>query len=130
MISIAIGLLPIDLASRWRSKAELFREHEERSLALAYEKCARELEDALDERGSAALTLAQAAEQSGYSADHLGRLVREGKIPNAGRPGAPKIRVSDLPNKVGAADPDVADEAPVCEVANAQIVQSIIEQGE
>lgn len=45
------------------------------------------------------LSLAQAARQSGYSADHLGRLVRQGKIPNAGRPNAPRIRLSDVPRK-------------------------------
>jgi hypothetical protein len=38
---------------------------------------------------------------SGYSADHLGELVREGKIPNAGRKNAPLIRRLDLPMKAG-----------------------------
>lgn len=46
--------------------------------------------------------LREAARRSGYSEDHLGRLVRAGKIPNAGRPGAPRIRLSDLPIKAGA----------------------------
>lgn len=45
------------------------------------------------------LTLEEAAERSGYSRDHLGRLVREGKLPNAGRRGSPRIRVGDLPRK-------------------------------
>lgn len=49
-----------------------------------------------DEQG-ATLTPAQAAEVSRYSADHLKRLIRDGKIPNAGRPNAPLIRRSDLP---------------------------------
>jgi len=43
------------------------------------------------------LTLAEAAIRSGYSEEHLGRLVRDGKIPNSGRRGAPRIRVGDLP---------------------------------
>jgi len=51
---------------------------------------------------SDALNLREAAEESGYSADHLGRLVREGKIPNAGRPNAPRIRRADLPRKTSA----------------------------
>ena len=46
-----------------------------------------------------ALTLTEAAHESGYSAGHLGRLVRNGTIPNAGRPNAPKIRRADLPRK-------------------------------
>lgn len=45
------------------------------------------------------LNLSNAARESGYSPDYLGRLVREGRIPNAGRPNAPKIRRSDLPRK-------------------------------
>jgi hypothetical protein len=46
-----------------------------------------------------ALTLTEAALESGYSAGHLGRLVGSGTIPNAGRPNAPKIRRADLPRK-------------------------------
>jgi len=45
------------------------------------------------------LTLAEAAIRSGYSEEHLGRLVRQGKIPNAGRRGAPRIPVGDLPRR-------------------------------
>jgi hypothetical protein len=46
-----------------------------------------------------ALTLREAARESGYSVDHLARLVREGTIPNAGRPRAPRISRKDLPRK-------------------------------
>ncbi len=42
------------------------------------------------------LTLAQAAERTGYSAEHIGRLVRQGKLPNAGRKNAPRVRLRDL----------------------------------
>lgn len=37
-----------------------------------------------------ALTFGEAASESGFSAGHLGRLVREGTIPNVGRKGASK----------------------------------------
>jgi hypothetical protein len=47
----------------------------------------------------ALLNLQHASQESGYSADHLGRLIRDGTIPNAGRPNAPKIRRGDLPRK-------------------------------
>lgn len=42
------------------------------------------------------LSLTQAAERTGYSADHIGRLVREGRLPNAGRKNAPRVRLRDL----------------------------------
>jgi hypothetical protein len=53
---------------------------------------------AADER-DAVLTLAEAAAASGYSADHLGRLVRAGRLVNIGRAGAPRVRRGDLPRK-------------------------------
>ncbi len=54
------------------------------------------------------LTLTHAARESGYSAGHLGRLVRDGTIPNAGRPHAPRIRRADLPCKATALRPQAA----------------------
>ena len=45
------------------------------------------------------LTLAQAAGESGYSIDHLGRLVRTGKLANHGQVGSPRVRRSELPKK-------------------------------
>ncbi len=50
----------------------------------------------------AVLTLAEAAARSGYSTGHLGRLVRQGKIPNAGQPRSPRVRVVDLPARPSA----------------------------
>jgi hypothetical protein len=47
------------------------------------------------------LTLTEAASLSGYTREHLGRLVRQGKIENAGGPNAPRIRLKDLPRKAG-----------------------------
>ena len=51
---------------------------------------------------NAALTLREAAARSGYSTGHLGRLVRRGKIRNAGEPRAPRIRIADLPTRPSA----------------------------
>lgn len=48
------------------------------------------------------LNLQEAARESGYSADHLGRLVRDGRIRNAGRPNAPRVRRGELPRKASA----------------------------
>ena len=119
------AVVPTDLPWEWRSKAELFRDHEEVSLAIAYETCAAALEEALQEHDARLLDLQEAAELSGYSAEHLGRLVREGKITNAGRAGAPRIAHRDLPFKPSA----VAHTRLGRETTNAQIVQSIIKEG-
>ena len=43
------------------------------------------------------LTLREAADLSGYTVDHLARLIRKGSIANAGRRHSPRIRVADLP---------------------------------
>ena len=110
---------------RWRSKAGLFRDHEKVSLAIAYEKCAAALEEALVSEGEAALTLQEAADESGYSTDHIGRLIREGKIPNAGRPGAPRIARGDLPIK-----PEVVSRPPIRQLDRTQIVRSAISSGD
>jgi len=87
------------LHTRWRQKAELFRQHGHEATARAYELCSSELEAALDAREDELLDLQEAAKASGYSPDRLGRLLREGKIPNAGRRHAPRIRRGDLPKR-------------------------------
>lgn len=54
-----------------------------------------------------ALTLEDAARESGYTPEHLGKLVRIGTIPNAGRKNAPRILRRHLPYK-----PSALREAP------------------
>ena len=76
--------------------------------------------------GSGPLTLGEAAAVSGYSRAHLGRLVREGKIPNAGRPNAPCIHQLDLPRKSGHLPPGRA-RGEVSRTSKAQIVRSIVD---
>lgn len=60
---------------------------------------------ALAPSGDEVLSLAEAAQESGYSVDRLQHLVAEGAIPNAGRKGKPGIRRRDLPRKPTAALP-------------------------
>jgi len=60
-----------------------------------------ELDTLVSDSANEALSLRQAAAESGYSADHLAREVRAGRILNAGRRGAPRIRRGDLPRKLG-----------------------------
>jgi hypothetical protein len=46
-----------------------------------------------------ALSLAEAARISGYSREHLARLIRAGSIVNAGEKNRPRIRRKDVPHK-------------------------------
>ena len=103
----------------------MLREYVAEPQAAALETCAAELEEEVRRVSSEPLTLQEAAELSGYSADHLGRLVREGTIPNAGRPKAPRIARRDLPRRSGA----VAGPSDIGEVDRTQIVRSAINEG-
>ena len=109
---------PYGLADEWQGHAAFFRQHACERLARAYERCALQLIDEFEKRDREALSLQQAARESDYSASHLGRLVSQGKIPNAGRPGAPRIARGDLPSKVVPQRPDFPD------ISRTQIVRS------
>ncbi len=86
------------LPTAWRERAEGLRRYSVPA-SNAYEDAANELERALRKRDDDVLNLTQAAQESGYSADYLGKLVKAGGIENMGRTGAPKIRMRDLPRK-------------------------------
>jgi len=91
-----------ELVQDWKARARKLREWAAaEEAAKAWEAAATELESALAAHGQRRLSLQEAAEASGYSADHLGRLLREGRVPNAGRTHAPRIQASDLPLKPG-----------------------------
>ncbi|MCY4645310.1 MAG: hypothetical protein OXE73_00265 [Gammaproteobacteria bacterium] len=118
------------LPANWRRQAKSLRRYGGETPATAIERCADDLEATLVERDETTFSLVEASRESGYSADHLGRLVRDGKIPNAGRPGAPRIALKDLPRKAHVpADPRLAEKPRRSELSNRQIVQSIIEKG-
>jgi hypothetical protein len=89
-----------DLPAAWRARAsELRRFADAEGAARAFECAAEELENSLRLADDETLSLREAARISGYSADHLGRLVRNGKIPNVGRTNAPRIRRRDIRRK-------------------------------
>ena len=89
---------------RWLTRRdELRRLHALVDGATLCDELLADLDIAVRSEGAAALSLREAARASGYSADHLGRLVRAGTVVNVGRPNAPKVRLSDLPRKAGAA---------------------------
>jgi len=113
------------LAREFRVAASVFRQHALESVAIAYERCAQRVEEIVADESEQLLSLREASAMSGYSADHLGRLIREDTIPNAGRKGSPRIMRQDLPMKPGI----MATAGPKAEVDLEQIVRSVIDEG-
>jgi hypothetical protein len=97
---------PLDeLRTKWRGRRDEFaRFRASVDGAALCDELLADLEEAILANGDELLTLSEAARLSGYTADHLGRLVRDGKIANAGRPHAPRIRRGALPRKHGLRD--------------------------
>jgi hypothetical protein len=108
------------LISEWRTEAELFARRGQVATSVLIRGMAEELEGAASRSAGEELTLGDAALESGYSPDHLGRLIREGKLPNAGRSNAPRVRRSDLPKKT------VSAQSKAPHLSREQIVRSVI----
>lgn len=89
------------LVDRWLAEAETLERYADQRGAEVCRLHAAELREAIHRQESDTLALAQAAEVSGYSKDHLGALVRDGTIENAGRKNAPRVRRGDVPMKPG-----------------------------
>lgn len=107
------GLTPSALLTIWRDRARDLYPYAP-AAATAFTRAAEELEGLLRRQGHEELSLLAAARESGYTPDHLSRLIREGKIPNAGRRNAPRVRRADLPRKPssgGTASPVAASDS-------------------
>lgn len=99
---VAVEALP----KAWRERSLLLKEWAAaEGAAKAWEQAATELEQCLTRHEDETLNLQQAAALSGFNADHLGRLIRLGRIRNAGRKNAPRILRKDLPRKNGSLAP-------------------------
>lgn len=93
----------LTLAETWRAEARTLRErYGLEQLAQLCETHAEELARMVTEAADEELTLAEASAESGYSERRLRELVAEGRLPNAGRKYAPRLRRADLPRKPGA----------------------------
>ncbi|HWZ60620.1 MAG TPA: hypothetical protein VNW46_16680 [Gemmatimonadaceae bacterium] len=90
-----------DLLVAWRHRADVFATHGAGQTATTIKALAAELESAIRAEDEQPLTLREGSAASGFSVDHLGRLVREGKIRNVGRKFAPRILRVDLPTRPG-----------------------------
>jgi hypothetical protein len=93
-----VSMAPAELVAAWHNRAAALRRYAP-EVANAWEDAAGELEVTLRATGAELLTLEAAARECGYSADHLGRLVKAGRLANLGKPGAPKVRRGELPRK-------------------------------
>lgn len=97
-----------DLPTDWRARAADLQQWGATEASKALDRAAEQLEEALRRQSDVVLTLGEAARETGYSDEHLGRLVREGKISNAGQKNAPRIRRGDLPHKARRAGLQIA----------------------
>lgn len=73
--------------------------------AAAFREAAEMVETALRDAAGERLNLTAAARVSGYSADHLSRLIAQGKLRNVGRKHAPLVMRGELPMKPRATAP-------------------------
>ena len=93
---------PAALIIEWRELVEQLKAEGCSEVAAARERCANELEAVLHTQQSEALSINQAAHESGYNAEYLRRLVRNKPALNAGRAGKPLILRRDLPRRTNA----------------------------
>lgn len=114
MANVSEVLTIESLPSHWRAEAARLRhwcgDHD--PVARALVTVAAQVEQVLATAADDLLTLGKAASESGYSVEHLGRMLREQPVLNAGRRGAPRIRRGNLPMKPGYSKPPTpTDEA-------------------
>jgi hypothetical protein len=113
-----------DLIRRLHDDASVLARYEDTRMASACQAIADEIQAALADHEESAVSLRQAAELGGYTPEHLGRLIREGKIENAGRKNAPRIRRRDVPVKPGFLPP--TDPTPqLAPTSTRQIVRAV-----
>jgi len=87
-----------ELISLWEARRELFQRLRARvEGARIIEEFIADITSVDDDERNTLVGLQQAAVHSGYSVEHLGRLVRQGRLTNHGRKGSPRLRIGDLP---------------------------------
>jgi len=108
----SLGTKLESLVKRWYAKAELFAEHKCQDVAATYRRVGDELERDLREWEDERLTIQEAAAESGYSTEHLRRLVRDGKLDGERAPGGKsrmRLRRGGLPTKPSEGHKEVAE---------------------
>lgn len=99
-----------DVIERWQKKrGELARYHAQVDGEALVTEMLADLDLLAD--GEAAVSLPVARAETGYSTDHLSRLIKEGKLTNYGRKHAPRVRLSECPRKRSSAGGHLAGRA-------------------
>lgn len=118
-----------DIIARWEARLAEWRQF--KSQVDGAKVCEEVLEDFRawqDAEENQLISLTDAARSSGYSREHLGRLVREGKIANHGSVQRPLVRRADLPTKPGHL-PGSEEDDEFTTSSKRQIVRSVVAQG-
>ncbi len=100
------------LVTSWRLRAEPFADHHCDAVAAVYRLLASEVETELRAWDSETLPIQDAAAESGYSAEHLRRLARGGRILSERGKGAKshlRVRRESLPAKTELASSRTAE---------------------
>jgi hypothetical protein len=112
----------MEVMESWKAEAEKLEErYGDFAGAAICRAHVKDLRHALTDFVHETLNLTDAAERCGYSADHLGRMIRDGKLKNYGRKNAPQLRAVDLPRKPGHLS--YADAAQAKEAASREPVE-------
>ncbi len=115
-----------DLPEVWRIEVNRLRQFGATSNAATLEAAAEQLEAALRAEADTTLTVSQAAAESGYSPDHIERMLRQGRLRNVGRKHAPRVRRADLPHKPGG-PPGALTPVGTEPISKAQIARALID---
>lgn len=87
-----------EMITKWKSRASLFADcHAQVDGETVAKQVLADLESMAEDEP--AVTLSEASKRSGYSADHLSRLIKDGRLTNYGRKHAPAVRLSECPKK-------------------------------
>ena len=89
-----------ELTAEWRARADEY-ERDGVNTHLLLRRLADDLEASATSYYLETLTVAAAAEETGYTPDYLYRALRAGTLLNVGGPKSPRVRRSDLPRKAG-----------------------------
>jgi hypothetical protein len=93
-----------ELAARWLATATQLEPYAP-AAAQAFRRCAGDLDAAAHDASEEALSLEEAAKESGFHPDSLGRKIRAGQLTNVGTKRRPRVRRGDLPKKGGRGRP-------------------------